>query len=183
MIEIVSEVNGRLLSPGCTPSHGEFINPPGKYESVGDYRGWAIRGWTGWKGNTAIIEPSDIKRLPNCEVCGKHYSAGDKVVWYAQSDRVEHCNCSEHPIKGQIVGQWLAFKPGLSGSYEDAKYAVACVPGTAGAYKRGAEFDISVQPGQSPCTPDTPQDVLEAAREDGFVRLKKAIDAIEDAAA
>jgi hypothetical protein len=175
MKNIASAVNLRPLSKGCTPNGNKDGSP------LEIYRGWVIRNWTGWKGNTCIIEDGDVLGPVGCAICGKGFMPGDIVVSYSGSDDRDHINCSTNKLKGRIIGQWLAHK----GTYGDqyARYAYASVPGGEGEYKRGANFIIEVQPGQIAYTPETAQEVLELAREDGLKRLKAAIDAIENAAA
>ena len=173
MKDICDVVNQRPLSNGRTPNGG-YEGPP-----LEIYRGWSIDKWTGWKGNTAIIEITDDRGPVGCAVCGKGFRPGDIVVTYSGTDDLEHINCSENELKGRIVGQWLAHK----GDPPNTRFAYASVPGTEGEYERGAWFDIKVKDGQLAYTPDTAQEILELAREDGYKRLKVAIDAIENSTA
>lgn len=167
--------NMRPLSPKCTPH--PLTGKPIRHN------GWDIYKWTGWKGNTSIFEQKDYQIKKNkvkCTACGKLFQAGDRYIESQGTDDIFHFDCSDSPIKGQMIGQWLAVKNGVKEDRSDYKFAYASVPGSKGAYARGQSFDVIPIEAQSPLTPETPMETLEAAREDGLVRLKKYLDDVTD---
>ena len=174
MIDPTREVNMSQLNFGCTP-HPSMDNPI-------IHNGWEIYKWTGWKGNTAIFEAGDhlIEKVQaKCTSCGKLFQPGDRYIESQGIDDLFHFECSDSPTKGQIIGQWLAVKKGILEDRSDYKFAYASVPGSDGAYKKFQSFDVTPTGIQGPLTPETPIEILEAAREDGLVRLKKYLDDVE----
>jgi hypothetical protein len=177
MIDPNKEANLRPLSPGCTP------NPSMDHPIM--HRGWNIYKWTGWKGNTSIFEDADhvTNRFPvKCSECGKPFQAGDRFIETQATDNIFHFECSNSQIKGQMIGQWVAFKLGANKDHSDDQFAYAGVPGNQGPFNRGDAFLVIPQGLQEALYPDTPQEKLEQAREEGLVRLKAVIDEIENAA-
>lgn len=172
------EIDARPLSPGCTP------NPTS--ENPIFYKGWRIRQWTGWKGNRGLLTYPNKKRL-TCQVCNKQVRKNQFVYLAQNTDATKHFKCSGN--KGNVVGQWLAClgewpNPEDSNEVRAEKvsklvFAYSSVPGVHGLYQRGGCFSIEPIRDQTHLFYDTPQEKLEAAREDGLKRLKSFIDEYE----
>lgn len=163
--------NDYKMSPLCTP------NP--KREDPIMHNGWEIFRWTGWKGRVDECDESQPSSIPiSCSVCGKEIAVGDKYIVSQGSDNVDHYDCSTMENKDQIAGQWIATKV-IEGEY---RFAYSSVTGGPGAYRPGKSFSVIPTDEQVMLTYDTPQGVLEAAREDGLVRLKRYIDDVESGA-
>lgn len=175
MGDMTNELNSRPLSPGCTP------NP--SMESPIMHHEWEIYRWTGWKGGAYILDRENFGNGENgikCPACGIAFNPGDKVNMTQSNHNFFHFECSDDPFKERLIGQWLAVKRGRE--IVDNKFAYASVPGGNSAYERGAYFDVDVAQGQELLTPGTAQEILEAAREEGLIRLKKYIDDVESGA-
>jgi hypothetical protein len=171
------DVNIRALSPGCTP-HPSMDHPI-------RHNGWEIYKWTGWKGVTWVVPANSyiLKKPILCATCGLPFKAGEEVIETQGTDDIWHFACSDNPLKGKIVGQWLAVKKvtGPEGPNDASKYrfAYASTPGTHHAYERGDCFDVMPSEVQQLLSPEMPQEILEKAREDALLRLKKYIDDVE----
>lgn len=191
MINPTDNINTRPLGPGCTPN-------PTITDPIAYHYGWLIHRWTGWKAGYEIVEFSDIRFLEKpCAKCGKHFNVGDRFVESQGTDLVFHFECSDYPLKDKILGQWVAVKKGDKegelvteqiGPFEarirrvgcNDRFAYASVTGSQGKHEPFASFCVEPQEGQEWLTPETQQEILEAAREDGLRRLKQYIDDVEE---
>jgi hypothetical protein len=165
-------VNTRSLSPGCTPNPSQ--------ENPIRYKGWDIYKWTGWKGNTDIAGSGSwpVKSRKLCAKCLQVIKAGDAFVFSQQVDDIFHFACSDNTIKGQIFGQWLAFKK-VTDDHNNWGFAYGSAPGFQGGYRPGDAFELKMLPGQVHLMVDSPQEAFEAAREEALRRLKEYIDSVE----
>jgi hypothetical protein len=166
MINLTDKINLAPLGSNCTPCPSP--------ENPIAYKGWKIWRWTGWKGCDFEIETSDNE--DNCTACGKTVTVGEKAILRQSVRGIVHSDCSDDPLKGQIFGQWLAYKGDYFGP--DCQYAYASIPGGCGTYRKGDFFNIA-SPSQLYCH-KTVKDELDYAREECLKKLKAYIDSVED---
>jgi hypothetical protein len=150
---------------------GPALTPNPSFEAPMGYRGWKIYCWTGWKGYRSTKE---VGKDRECPVCHLPVKVGDLAYYKQGFDEELHYKCSGD--RGTIVGQWLAMK---GETMADARFLVSSVPGEEREFQKGEDFDVKAKEKQEELFYDTPLVTLEAAREEGLVRMRALIAKIE----